>query len=329
MNCAVGPQARVFLHRWRASNHRCREEVYPRDSMRIPSLLTRLAPLLAIGAAAACFEGSISGRAENVLHARTTNHETGTSADQKDSIRDATAGAFANDTSLSEPIRAAIARSASRLNSSQTSLPSQLLVPGVFSAGQLPADAEGEWYAVTISGTRASLVSVHVHLAKAPNPRATGNLSIPGALVETDARDSVLFLVRGPRWIRPSPVPTWFLGRGMFSPGDTIPIHRPWARRWRIAASNPLIFPANRARGFRITIRDRTTDRSEELGGWQIGVSPEIQWVGDLDGDGRLDLFVSDGSSETGALYWTLYLSSLSKANSLLGKAAAFYTPGC
>ena len=81
--------------------------------------------------------------------------------------------------------------------------------------------------------------------------------------------------------------------------------------------------------GYEIHVRDRVTSRSQKLGGWQLGVSPDIQWIGDLDGDGRLDMFVFDDSDESGSVSWTPPLVRLDKYDSLFEMAARFGTPGC
>ena len=241
----------------------------------------------------------------------------------------APAGAFADDTTLSEPVRAAIQRSARDLGSSQGSLPLQLLIPGYFSADELPPRAEGEWYAMTVSASSASFVPVRVHLRKIKNPRPTGDLSIPGAAVETEAPDSVLFLVRGRHWSRRSSVPTWFIGDAILSPGDSISLSGPRAGRWSVIASKPQRLRHSGSFGFQIEVRDRATGRFQSLGGWPVGLSPIIRWVGDLDGDARADLFLYDPSHESGERNWVLYLSGLAKGKSLFGKAAELYTPGC
>ena len=236
---------------------------------------------------------------------------------------------FARDSTLSPSVRAAIARSARRMDAYQEHLLSQMLIPGLFSADELPSSVEGAWHALTIVGSRVSLVPVQVRLRRAPNRRATGDPSIPGAWVETDIQDSILFIVRRGPWVRRAAVPTWFLGHARFSPGQRALLPAPFGKRWSIFASKEIRFPPSGTMGYEIHVRDRVTSRSQKLGGWQLGVSPDIQWIGDLDGDGRLDMFVFDDSDESGSVSWTLYLSSRTKGDSLFEMAAWFGTPGC
>lgn len=59
------------------------------------------------------------------------------------------------------------------------------------------------------------------------------------------------------------------------------------------------------------------------------GFSPKIQWVGDIDGDSRIDILLFDGTNESGSRHWDLYLSRGAKGNSLLELVAQLYLPGC
>ena len=238
-------------------------------------------------------------------------------------------GTFAMDNTLSPTVRASIHRSAKRMGSYQENLPSQLLIPGLYGADELPRGAEGRWYAMTIAGARVSMAPVRVHLRKAPNVRKTGDPNMPGAWVDANSQDSVLFMVRKGPWERRGRFPTWFLGHARFSPGKKLPLPSPLSKRWSIIASKARSFPQNGGWAYEIIVRDGATLRSQVLGSWMLGVSPEIQWIGDLDGDGRLDIFVSDDSSETGSRSWTLYLSTKSKGRQVFGTAASFKTPGC
>jgi hypothetical protein len=76
-------------------------------------------------------------------------------------------------------------------------------------------------------------------------------------------------------------------------------------------------------------VHDRLTGRSNDLGGWLQGDSPQVVWMGDLDRDGQLDLFLHDATHESGAQSWTLYLSSQAKGKHIFGRAAQFWIPGC
>lgn len=213
----------------------------------------------------------------------------------------------------------------------QDALPYQLLIPGHYSSGELLPHADGEWSALTLTGSKVSLASVKVSLRGAANPNATGDLSLPGAIVEAHSPDSVLFLLRGGHWERRDAVPTWFCGDARLSPEDTLPLRGDGARRWQVSASGPEIMRSGQDSLwiYRIQVGDRSSGRSMQLGTWLRGTSPRIRWIGDLDDDGDLDVFLYDDTSETGSRRWTLYRAGQVRGKSLLERAAEFGLPGC
>ena len=212
----------------------------------------------------------------------------------------------------------------------QSTLPHQLLIPGHYASNDLPAKAEGTWYALTISGSQVSLVPTTVRLQRAANPRRTGDLSQPGAIVTASTKDSVLFLIRGGHWQRRDGVRTFFLGKGRLAPKESLALGAAVSKDWLIAATD-----AKPRRGsgteawFDINLRHRETGAIQAFGAYEFPSSPEIRWVGDLDGDHRPDVFIYDNTSEAGAVSWALYLSSVARKGDLVGKAAEFWLPGC
>lgn len=204
----------------------------------------------------------------------------------------------------------------------------QILIPGHFSLDQLPPKTEGVWYAFTRVRKRSSLIQVKVRLRPAPHPSASGDLSVPGAIVETSSTDSVLFLVRGRGLKGRVSIPTWFIGDAGLAPGTSLAIRTVGPDRWQLSASRLGHWEVNPELVFRIAVGDKSTGHSQSLGRWLQGTSPRIQWIGDLDGDRRMDLYLRD-SHESGAQFWRLYLSRGAKGKDLVSKAAEFYTPGC
>src|SRR5688572_27453274 len=166
--------------------------------------------------------------------------------------------------------------------SSQQLLPLQLIVPGRYSLAELPPNIEGYWYALTKKDTTMSLVRVKVSVRPAKNPRATGDLSAPGAIVAVPSPDSILFLLRGPGLETRESVSTWFAGDIRVLPKEIIPFDS-GKDRWSVSASKPEHWKVNPELVYRITVRDRMTGRSQDLGTWLSYAAPQIQWIGDLD----------------------------------------------
>lgn len=57
------------------------------------------------------------------------------------------------------------------------------------------------------------------------------------------------------------------------------------------------------------------------------GAHPYVEWVGDLDRDGRLDVLLNEASDNV--LHWSLFLSSKAKPGELAGKVAELVMTGC
>lgn len=54
-----------------------------------------------------------------------------------------------------------------------------------------------------------------------------------------------------------------------------------------------------------------------------------LLWVGDIDGDGKLDLYMNDNSYEKGYFSSSLFLSSEAEKGNLVKESANFFTAGC
>jgi len=175
------------------------------------------------------------------------------------------------------------------------------------------------------------LVPIHLHLEKAANPNPTGDRSLPGAIIQTDAPDSVLFLLRGKHLRRLDTVPTFFLGKARLAPRDSLAMSNRGPHDWILCASkgSPVSRSESNEKVFELQLRHRPSGVTQSLSTHLSATSAEIQWVGDLDGDGRVDLFIMDDTHESGARNWILYLSSLARGKDLVGKAAEFWLPGC
>lgn len=213
--------------------------------------------------------------------------------------------------------------------SAQDRLPLQLLVPGRYAADELPPQVEGQWYALARSGGVWSIKSIALRVREVKNERATGDTSVPGALLEPDTPDSITLLIRGAGWSRTGTASSLLEGPARLSPGDTLALYGPGADRWEIVASQPSPTRYKDVWMYQVVVRDRTFGRSQTLGGWMKGFSPEIQWVGDIDGDSRIDILLFDDTNESGSRRWELYLSRGVKGDSLLEAVARLGLPGC
>ena len=210
----------------------------------------------------------------------------------------------------------------------QAALSLQLLIPGAYSANELPANPGGRWYALTRLESRFVLRMIELHLRPIDNPRVTGDRSVPGVSVESGVADSALFFFRGPNGWREETVQAWLPARVRLKPGTSVGLHGVGAHRWELLGTPLAPTRYEGIQMYKLRIHDRESGRSQDIGGW-TGLPPSIEWVGDLDGDGDLDLLLLDVTSETGSRSWTLFLSSKAAGNDILGRAAEFGHPGC
>lgn len=222
-------------------------------------------------------------------------------------------------------------------SSSPSELPYELLIPGHYSTGELPRDAEGTWFALTWSEHGSSFEPVQVRLQPAKNPNATGDLTLPGAIVPTSHPDSIIFLVRGAGLDTSGSAATWSLREFRLTDGERRRLGPD--ERWVFTRSDTVVHtraPAESPGGpdreyedqfVRIWVLDKMSGTRQKLGEWYY-LSPAVHWAGDLDGDGGLDLLLFDDTSETGSRAWTLFRST-GLAGTLFRSVARFHLPGC
>jgi len=59
-----------------------------------------------------------------------------------------------------------------------------------------------------------------------------------------------------------------------------------------------------------------------------VALVPRVEWVGDLDRDGRPDILIDDNMGELGG-HWVLYLSSSARQGELVHAVASFSGGHC
>jgi hypothetical protein len=202
--------------------------------------------------------------------------------------------------------------------------PIEMVAAGGIWASDVPENPEGEWLALCSRGARYSLVAGSWERTVEPMPGGRG-------LVQGthSACAEPLLLVRGGGLKTRRRVATAKLGsvRGTFSPS-----------RERADIADPFTFGRQRGvmmhrrigeeGGFALDLQlGGVSQRLSEVSNSDDG-SVRVNWAGDLDGDGRLDVIVSTHLGK-GAGEDSLYLSTLAKPGELVGLAAQFDGSGC
>jgi hypothetical protein len=205
--------------------------------------------------------------------------------------------------------------------------PLSLLLPGVQFAEEVRDTTKTGWYGLIVVDSTVTLQAVTIGFKDVPYRR-----DHQGIEITTGLRPEPLFLLRGLENPQEGDVDTWFIGEARLSHDETLALTHT-DNRYELQTGPPVPFENveghTNAFTYEVILKDRATSRSQTIGKWFVGTPAAIQWVGDIDRDGMLDLFLYDDTSESGEASWTLLLSSRATSDQLVGLAAWFHRPGC
>lgn len=153
--------------------------------------------------------------------------------------------------------------------------------------------------------------------------------------IKFDRRSKPLLLFKNVGLLRESKVLTLFQYMESEDSDDADVMRRGFRREYRIGETK-----------YVMTIEDGLTKSGKkalalvlESGGVRQVIAHEayfdddylgvLLWAGDLDSDGKLDLYIKANDWEKGFFYSSLFLSSPAGKGQLLKKAADFFTAGC
>lgn len=207
--------------------------------------------------------------------------------------------------------------------------PIEILRPGKFHSSEVPVDSGELWLVlykkdgVYRAETRPIRISVCEYMSDG------------GKCVSSDISDSVVLFVKGLRAPRERVVRTARDARLRLYPGEDTSFHLPEGEWSYISALGTVdeietgegeIIRA--IQGYRLSFSRQ--NRRQILGPFGIDSEsgpPTIEWAGDLDGDGHVDLLVESGGFNS--VEWMLYLSSRSRPPDLLNRVASRRHLGC
>ena len=154
----------------------------------------------------------------------------------------------------------------------------------------------------------------------------------PATIVTTDGLPYV-FLVAGVPGLRAGAVDTAFRGYTFLAPGQQLVI-RFGARQYRLTARGAshavpysTVYAPYKLGISVVGSQDSVVQVLDSLG-FSADNTPEVLWAGDIDRDGRLDLFLQlpgGGYSRQ----FKLFLSSLARPSEIVAEAGSFYWPDC
>ncbi len=204
----------------------------------------------------------------------------------------------------------------------------QILIPGEYWREDITTDVEDGWLALVAADSGMALVPVHARFELRPHMSWS---DAPSTIVSAREAAGAIFLLHDVAGLKPGPVQTWFRGNVHLRPGDSLPLLEPGRHQYRLAASPPVPLK-NKIAGHEpyqndLTIEDKATGTKQRLSTQLVDDPPGVQWVGDLDRDGGIDLLIAD-EMESGETIWVLLLSSYARRSEITARAASFHMTG-
>jgi hypothetical protein len=204
----------------------------------------------------------------------------------------------------------------------------ELLLPGEHLQEDVPKYPSDGWIALIETKSGAIIKKVRPQITA-----ITVRDHYPGLKVSADGDTNAVFLLRGLTRVQEGSVPTWHDGSWRVSPEGTVPLSGAGAERYEVFTSAPIPWKGEEENGvdlvYELRARERSTGREQVLGVWIVGSYPSIRWIGDVDQDGQLDLFLDDQTPETGEASWTVFLSSLANMSQIVGPSVVIHRTGC
>ncbi len=203
----------------------------------------------------------------------------------------------------------------------------ELLFASDYFPNQITAASGEIWYGLFPHGPSWELATTRIHV----DPVTSGCIE-NGRRVTVDRSDHPLLLLRGLPSLRPGPIKTASLAHVRLMPGE-VRDFRMGDGAFRLVATGG--GPGQEVRNYELRLVGLTVGLSQPIVAFHaregmngIAWPPEIIWIGDIDGDGKPDLFADLTMFETPGK-WALYLSSTAGAGELVRKVAEFDGVDC
>lgn len=209
----------------------------------------------------------------------------------------------------------------------QTSRRPHLLIPGAsFGGGDSLLRGQQWWglYRATAGGYEVRPAAVRVEQVDEPCKS--------NHIVTDDSTPPVVLFSAVPG-LRRGPVDTVFSGSRFLHPGESVSwqMGQRWFALRAVGAAaeteSGALFTGYRLRLATSENQYATPQTIAKLD-FTLENTPQILWAGDLDGDGRLDLFVRLPGGGYGGDF-RLYLSSIAHSPNLVGEAGRFFVSDC
>src|SRR5712692_30499 len=203
----------------------------------------------------------------------------------------------------------------------------EMLFASDYFPNQITAASGKIWYGLFPHGAGWELATTRIDV----QPLTAGCIE-NGRRVTVDRPEHPLLLLRGLQSLRPGWVETASMAHLRLKPGETRDF-RLGAASFRFVATGG--GPGQDVKDYELRFASATTGLSQPIvtyhgmpGIGSIAWPPEIIWIGDLDGDGKPDLFADVKMFETPG-QWVLYLSSAAGPHELVHEVAKYSGVDC
>jgi len=204
----------------------------------------------------------------------------------------------------------------------------RILETGVFHGQDVDLAQPTAWVGVYCKEDSCTAQPATVRSTRVLDPVGDDAPESPTATsIEVSTPDQPLFLVRGISASR-RPLPTLFVGERSMVSGDQFDFATA-GTKYALHVEGEKFEQNELPEGSRLVLLNGSA-RQVLFSVPKKGNDPHITvlWVGDLDGDGKPDLYL-DTSWHYNVSHKVLWLSSLAKRGEMVGQAAIFETTGC
>lgn len=204
----------------------------------------------------------------------------------------------------------------------------QLLEVGEFHGDDVNARTSSGWLGLFVSKRESALRSTSIRVSRVFDPIVDdGTKKITGKRVQIPQSVKPVFLVKNAPKLQPGIVKTILNNPTSLSIGESISLTLENQRyQIRFVSTSNDSTPALRNAKALITMGGITQSLSSNLSKDEGGFA--IIWAGDLDGDGKLDLYVN-AAPQDNVVSRRLLLSSQAGKGQLVREVARFETTGC
>lgn len=200
----------------------------------------------------------------------------------------------------------------------------QILRVGSYHGNEIAAMSGEEWFGVFPTGDGFELMLSTIVVETVNDPVVDGDFGMSGKKVSVNEKTEPLFLIKNLNNLSEGAVETLFAGNKLLCPNDSIHLEMKNRDHYFIEVigdGDKIDFCV--ADNYRIELLHQGLSQEIIALKHVADGKPALLWAGDIDRDGKLDLFI-DETSHYNTRLLKLYLSSTAKENRIVQEVAKF-----